>query len=135
MQHGTITDEDTLYARTIRTVHTLATSLFAMGSIDKLMELQFENGLEVSFDHIALGGPGAGGLTDWLQAGANVFMRLERERATNTVMQVLFPNGVPFGLMGDGSNDRSLRKQEAVVQRFLGADGKPYNTIFGSWHA
>ena len=31
--------------------------------------------------------------------------------------------------MGDGSNDRSLREQEAVVHRFLGLDGKPFNTF------
>ena len=48
---------------------------------------------------------------------------------SNTVMQVLFPDGVPLGSMGDGSNDRSLREQEAIVHRFLGPDGKPFNTF------
>ena len=56
--------------------------------------------------------------------------RAESERASNTVMQVLFPNGIPFGSMGDGSNDRSLREQEAVVHRLLGPDGKPFNTFW-----
>ena len=129
IKHGQITDEDVLYARTIRTVHTLSVSLFPLGSISKLLELQFENGLSVSFEHVSNGEPGEGGLADWLQAGANVFLRAERERASNTVMQVLFPNGVPFGSMGDGSNDKSLREQEAVVDRFLGPDGKPFNTF------
>ena len=45
-------------------------------------------------------------------------------------MRKLFPSGVPFGLMGDGSNDRSMVEQEAVVLRFIGADGKPYNSFF-----
>ena len=49
MEHGAISGEDQLYARTIRTVHTLATSLFPLASILDLvlLELQFENGLEV----------------------------------------------------------------------------------------
>ena len=32
--------------------------------------------------------------------------------------------------MGDGSNDRSLCEQEAVVLRFIGDEGKPYNTFY-----
>ena len=130
--HGEVTAEDILYSRTIRTVHSMATKLFSLGSVQDLLELQFENGLEISFKHCNIGGPGAGGLSDWLQAGATVFMRAERERAwkLNSVMQTLFPSGLPFGLMGDGSNDRSLREQETVVLRFLGPDGQPYDTFF-----
>ncbi|KOO33057.1 zinc finger protein 862 [Chrysochromulina tobinii] len=45
-------------------------------------------------------------------------------------MQSVFPRGLPFGFLGDGSNDRSLVEQEAVVTRHLGADGKPYNSFF-----
>ena len=130
LNHGEITPEDTLYGRTIRSIHVLAVKQLSLTVINMLMELQFENGLTVSFDHISVGAPGEGGLTDWLQAGANVFHRVEREKAANTIMHVLFPHGVPLGLMGDGSNDRSLREQEAVVLRFIGRDGKPYNTFY-----
>ena len=129
LDHGQITDEDRLYERTIRTIHVLCTSQFPLRSLPTLLSLQFENGLEVSFDHISVGAPGEGGLTDWLQAGANIFLRNERDKASSTVMSVLFPQGVPFGAMGDGSNDRSQREQEAIVHRFLGPDGRPYNTF------
>ena len=129
LDHGQITDEDRLYERTIRTIHVLCTSQFPLRSLPTLLSLQFENGLEVSFDHISVGTPGEGGLTDWLQAGANIFLRDERDKASSTVMSVLFPQGVPFGAMGDGSNDRSQREQEAIVHRFLGPDGRPYNTF------
>ena len=62
--------------------------------------VQFENGLEISFKHCNIGGPGAGGLSDWLQAGATVFMRAERERAwkLNSVMQTLFPTPQTYTL-------------------------------------
>ena len=56
LMHGTIIDEDILYSRTIRSVHVLVTNLFALQSISDLMELQFENGLEVSCDHISTHG-------------------------------------------------------------------------------
>lgn len=56
---------------------------------------------------------------------------MQRERANQaTFMRYLFKSGVPFGLMGDGSNDRTLIEQEAVVLRFIDADGKPFNTIY-----
>ena len=78
------------------------------------------------------GGSGAGGGKSTLaqmMAFKQLFQAQQRERAQPSVMRSLFPQGVPFGLMGDGSNDRSLCEQEAVVLRFLGDEGKPYNTF------
>lgn len=49
--------------------------------------------------------------------------------ASNKLVRQLFPDGVVFSSLGDGSNDRSQAEQEACVLRFLGEDGKPYNTF------
>lgn len=129
--YTTVTSEDELYFRTIRTVHSVVIRLNSLNDIRPLLELQNANGMVISFDHIHMGGAiDEGGLAAWLQAGVNVFRAQQRERAQPTLMRVLFPRGVPFGLMGDGSNDRSMVEQEAVVLRFMGDEGKPYNTFF-----
>ena len=129
-EHGTITPEDVLYSRTIRTIHTTATQQLSLVVLPQLMELQFYNGLEVSMMHCKPGARGEGGYVDWLEAGARVWRRSQRERAANATMLILFPNGVPYGMMGDGSNDASLREQEANCLRFIGADGRPYNEFY-----
>ena len=95
-----------------------------------LLELQNANGLVMSFDHAALTGADDGGLGTWLLAGARVFQKRLRARATPPVITNLFPSGVLCGLMGDGSNDRSMAEQEAVVLRFIGADAKPFNAFY-----
>lgn len=51
----TITPEDELYARTIRTVHTIVVSQFSITAIDNLLQLQLANGAVVSFDHASTG--------------------------------------------------------------------------------
>jgi len=95
-----------------------------------LLELQNANGLVMSFDHAAPTGVDDGGLGTWLLAGARVFQRRLRERATPPLITKLFPKGVLCGLMGDGSNDRSMAEQEAVVLRFVGSNGRPFNAFF-----
>ena len=130
--HGTITSEENLYFVTIRTVHTICKEQMALTKMLPLIELQHATGVMVSYKHGGSGSQGAlgeGALTDWLHAGAVVFMRRMRDRASNSIMASLFPSGIIFGSLGDGSNDRSLREQEASVLRFIGSDGLPYNTL------
>ena len=118
-------------ARTIRTVHTIVRRQLSLNDMYHLLELQHANGMVISFDHACISsGVDHGGLATWLLAGANVAQRRLRARAQSLVMKQLFPKGVPFGLMGDGSNDRSLAEQEAVVLRFLGGDCKPFNAFY-----
>ena len=125
-----ITPEDELYARTIRTVHTLVVRQMPLHDMDSLLKLQLANGCVVSFDHSHLGSDASdGGISTWLEAGVRVFKKEQRERIANSVVTALFPNGVPLGLLGDGSTDRSMFEQEAVVTRFLGSDGKPFNAF------
>ena len=127
----TITPEDELYARTIRTVHTIVKRQLSLNDMYHLLELQNANGLIMSFDHASTtAGVEYGGLATWLFCGARVFQSKLRARAQPPLLTKLFPDGVPFGLMGDGSNDRSMAEQEAVVLRFLGADAKPFNAFF-----
>ena len=126
-----VTFEDELYARTVRTVHTVAVRQLAITDMYSLLELQNANGAVISFDHAATGGAiDAGGIAAWLEAGGRTFMKQMRERVDNPINKTLFPRGVPFGFSGDGSTDRSLAEQEAVVLRFLGPDGRPVNTFF-----
>ena len=130
LEHGPITPEDILYGKTIRTIHCMCVKQIAPDALYALLELQFQNGADISFDHAHPGyEAGAGGIFDWLQAGANVFLRMERARAKNTVMAVLFPYGVPFSMAGDGSSDLAMREWEAVANRFIGPDGRPFNTF------
>jgi hypothetical protein len=125
------TSSELLYARTVRTVHTMCIKQFALSSANALLDLQWANGLVISYDHVHTGGElGSGGLTDWLEAGARVFAAIERDRAANSVARTVFPDGLLFGFMGDGSNDRSLMEREAVALRYIGPDGMPYNTLF-----
>ena len=127
----TVTSEDELYFRTIRTIHNVVSRLNSLNDIESLLQLQNANGLVISFGHVHRSSiVEEGGTMAWLQAGAAVFRAQQRERAQPTLMRALFPSGVPFGLMGDGSNDRSLVEQEAVVLRFIGEDGQPYNSFF-----
>ena len=116
--YATITSEDELYARTIRTVHHIVKRQLSLNDMYSLLELQSANGLVVSYDHASTSGDG--GLAEWLTAGATVFAAQRREKAQPTYMASLFPRGVPFGFMGDGSNDRSLSEQEAVVTALHG---------------
>lgn len=126
--YQSITFEDELLARTVRTVHLIVVRQLSLNDMYHLLELENANGAIVSFDHSNdRGDVRSGGVLTWLEAGASVFSSQNRERAANPLMQVLFPRGIPFGGMGDGSTDRSLAEQEAVVTRFLGADGKPFN--------
>lgn len=125
-----VTFEDELYARTVRTVHIVAVRQLAISDMYSLLELQNANGAVISFDHAATGAIDAGGIAAWLEAGGRTFMKQMRERVDNPINKTLFPRGVPFGFSGDGSTDRSLAEQEAVVLRFLGPDGRPVNTFF-----
>ena len=126
--YPSITFEDELYARTVRTIHCIAVHQHSINDVYSLLELRNANGALISFDHS--GQSEFGGVLTWLEAGACVFMAQMRERARNPLMVSLFPRGTPFGGMGDGSTDRSLNEQEAVVLRFLGSDGRPFNTFF-----
>lgn len=128
----TITPEDELYARSIRTLHTIVICQLPLHDMTPLLQLQQANGMVISFDHVAKKTSGeeyGGGLSDWLVAGVRVFKAMQRERVQNSIMVSLFPNGVPLGLLGDGSTDRSMYEQEAVVTRHLGANGKPFNAF------
>ena len=153
--YGTITTEDERYFVTIRTVHTIASqqarclarrprmpprttrqprtpprTQMGLSKMLSLLELQHANGVVLSYKHASRGGElGEGGLTDWLQAGRIVYERRMRERASNSVAMTIFPSGLAFGSLGDGSTDRSMHEQEASVLRFIGADGLPYNTM------
>ena len=133
----TITPEDELYARTIRTVHLIAVRQLSLNDMYSLLELQNANGAVISFGHANVSGvdlidgiDNSGGVASWLEAGARVWQAKQRERAQNSVMVKLFPRGIPFGFLGDGSNDRSLVEQEAVVTRHVSGEGKPYNSFF-----
>jgi len=128
--HGAITPEDVLYARTIRTMHAVASHQLSLNVVPHLMELQFYNGLPISLMHVGRGALGDGGAPDWLEAAGKVWLQQSRERAANPMMLTLFPSGIPFGMMGDGSSDASLREQEAHALRFMGADGRPYNQFY-----
>ena len=128
--YGTITTEDELFARTIRTVHLICSRQLSLCDMYSLLELQSANGLVMSFDHASSAGLEDGGVLTWLLCGALVFQEQQRERARSPLMTSLFPDGVPFGFMGDGSTDRSMIEQEAVVLRFLDDAGMPYNTFF-----
>ena len=121
----TITPEDELYARTIRTVHILVSRLLSLNDLEPLLRLQWANGLIVSFDHCGYGDVSEGGLTTWLEAGAHIFQAMKHDQIKNSVMIQLFPNGVPFGWMGDGSTDAQCREKEAVAVRFMGPQGRP----------
>ena len=130
----TITPEDEIYARTIRTVHILVVRQLPLHDMSALLELQQANGAVISYDHASRtttsdmeDGSSGGGLPDWLEAGVRVFKKMQRERVQCTIMVALFPKGVPIGMLGDGSTDRSMYEQEAVVTRHMGANGKPFN--------
>ena len=126
-----ITSEDELYARTIRTVHLIVTRQLSLNDMRHLLEMQSANGMVISYDHAGeKGTTDAGGLATWLCAGANVFEAQKRERMQSSLMKTLFPHGIPFGFMGDGSNDRSLAEQEAIVARHLDGNGRPYNEFY-----
>ena len=104
-----ITFEDELYARTVRTIHCLAVRQLSLNDMYTLLELQNANGAIISFNHATSNGRVTdGGVHTWLEAGASVFMAEMRARAQNPIMLELFPRGTPFGAMGDGSNDHSL---------------------------
>ena len=104
---GTITTEDELYFNTIRTIHSDCVEKVGMNKIQALLMLQLANGAAISFSHVnATGELGGGGVIDWLHAGMTNFQRRMRENARNSIMEVLFPDGVVFGSIGDGSNDR-----------------------------
>ena len=123
--------EDELYARTIRTVHTIVVRQLSLNDMYHLLELQNANGAVISFDHsYTHGGLEGGGIAAFLEAGVRVLQADMRARVQNPINNSLFPRGVPFGFMGDGSNDRSLAEQEAVVVRFLGPNGRCFNTFF-----
>jgi hypothetical protein len=125
-----ITFEDELYARTVRSVHLIVVRELSLNDMYHLLELQNANGAIVSFDHSnPHGGVEEAGVKAFLAAGAGVFMKHMRQRAMNPLVAALFPRGTPFGGMGDGSSDRSLTEQEAVVLRFLGPNGRPFNTF------
>ena len=94
------------------------------------MELQWANGAAVSFDHISNTAGEGGGMAAWLSAGAAFFRERQLSFVANPIMTALFPKGLPFGVMGDGSNDRSLVEQEAVVLRYVGPNGLPTNCFF-----
>ena len=124
---GSVSSEDDLYFKTIRTVHTICVEKIAPIKSNALLELQLANGCSISLGHINRSSElGSGGITDWLHAGAIVWHRKMREYAKNSIMASLFPNGLVFSSLGDGSNDRSLIEQEASVFRFIGPDGMPY---------
>ena len=129
-RHGRVSEEDVLYHRTINCVHTMAKKLMPLTAVRELVVVSFENGCPMSFKHIGdKAAAGEGGVRDWLEAGYRTWQRALRERAYSPPMRKLFPRGVPFALMGDGSNDRSKREQEAAVFRFIGADGRPFNSF------
>eukprot|EP00967_Tisochrysis_lutea_P155008 scaffold309191_cov22-Tisochrysis_lutea.AAC.1 len=80
----TITPEDELYARTIRTVHLIVRRQLSLNDTYHVLELQSANGSVVSYDHIGLGGGiESSGLPTWLHCGALVFSRRARERASS----------------------------------------------------
>ena len=117
--------------RTIRTIHLIVKRQLSLNDMYHLLELQNANGSVILFDHASTtSGVDDGGLATWLLAGARVAQKGVQQRAQSPLMKRLFPKGIAFGLMGDGSNDRSLAEQEAVVLRFLGADAKPFNSFF-----
>lgn len=73
----TITPEDELYARTIRTVHLIAVRQLSLNDMYSLLELQNANGAIISFDHAQPKGElTAGGLADWLEAGGRVWRQV-----------------------------------------------------------
>ena len=123
----TVTPEDELYARTIRTVHTIVIQQLPLHDMHALLLLQQANGAVISFDHMARNGEG--GLADWLEAGKRVLKALQRDKVQNSIMISLFPKGGPLGLLGDGSTDRAMYEQEAVVTRHLSPIGKPFNAF------
>lgn len=124
---GTVTTEDELYFNTIRTVHCMCVEKMGLCKMQSLLKLQQANGVIVSFAHSSTSGElGGGGLTDWLHAGAAVFRRHMCKQAKNSIMASLFPEGLVFGSLGAGSNDRSFLEQEASVLRFIGPDGIPF---------
>ena len=128
---GTITTEDELYFNTIRTIHSDCVEKVGMNKIQALLKLQLANGAAISFSHVNATGEldGGGGVIDWLHAGMTNFQRRMRENARNSIMEVLFPDGVVFGSIGDGLErplHSSLQEQEASAIRFIGADGLPY---------
>ena len=123
--------EDELFARTVRSLHMICVRQLSLNDTYHLMELQNANGAVISFDHIGVSSSiEAGGVAAFLEAGGRIFQRQMRERAQNPIMKALFPKGVPVGGMGDGSTDRSLAEQEAVCLRLIGGDGKPFVSFF-----
>ena len=109
-----VTFEDELYARTVRTVHLIVVRQLSINDMYNLLELQNANGAIISFDHAHNAGgsiQNLGGVPAWLEAGSQVFQAKMRERVQNPIAKALFPRGVPLGLMGDGSTDRSLAEQ------------------------
>jgi hypothetical protein len=128
--YNSITPQDELFTRTIRTVHLIAKRQLSLNDMYHLLELQWANGAMISFDHRNVSGEiETGGVAAWLEAGARVFQSEQRERAQSSLVKVLFPRGAPIGWSGDGSNDISLREQEVLVTRHLGGDGYPFNSL------
>jgi hypothetical protein len=123
----TLTDEETLYSRTIATVFIMATEQIPNRKMGALLKLQKFNGAIISFDHSSF----SACIPMWLEAITRVLKREQRKLVANSAVLALFPDGVPFSLMADGSSDRSKKEREAIVVRYLGLDGKPVDDFYG----
>ena len=116
----TITSEDELYCRTIRSIWHTASNHQSLSKVTNLLELQQSNGAVVSFNH-----SGAQAVKELLLAGHVHFQAEQRAKYDNSLMNALFPKGNPLVFMGDGSNDRSMREQEACCIRGIDVTGMP----------
>ena len=91
----TITSEDELYARTIRTVHIIAKRMLSLNDMDALLDLQWANGVTISFDHSSqCSNISGGGVAAWLHCGALVF---HSARPTRPGLFFAGPRALPLG--------------------------------------
>jgi hypothetical protein len=120
---------DLLWKRTLGCFLIMTQKQWAVDSVKDLLETMQEAGLQVSYDHL---GNGRNGWSNRiLLAGYKVALRQLLGRGNNALMAGYFPQGMPFGFSGDGSNDRSQREQECLVIRQLNSQGRPEDVFLG----
>lgn len=118
--HITVTPINVLLRRSIESLGWLVEHKLANHLLLPSLELQHCNGAIVSFDHchhesVAL----------LLTIAVPIFKAMQLEDAVPAFMRVLFPHGVPYSWILDGTVDASKREVEVMEIILMSKSGKP----------
>jgi hypothetical protein len=123
--HITITKIDVLLARTIESLAWICQHKQGNSLLLPILELQHRNGAVVSFDHCH-----STSVEGLLSAGVKIFKEMQFEDAVPAYMRALFPHGIPFSYLLDGTVDASKHEVEDLELVMMGHNGKP-RCLFG----